>query len=154
MNGQLTNTPLFQVQLHGGPKDGLSAEVSSLPSRTVFMPSSGSGAINSSTGRLSTADVRAAKYCLSRAHYNLAADRPPVLELHYEFWGVERCRRHSRLGRFTTRVVNSLGLSDLVSGKADFRGRLKGWMLEPINYPFKIEPQPSPREASDSDCAA
>ncbi len=136
------NARLFQIEFFGGPQDGLSVRSSVFPNRNLLVPA---GCSTSRVGQSCSAfTARRARYELAGSRLGVDAENGPVIRLKYDFVEVAWLQPESQAGRFAARLWKTLLLRRSGGWKRNFGEMVKAWMLAPIDYPFRINAEPSP----------
>jgi len=135
MRGSAVNTKPFQIDLIGGPVDGLRVAVRWLPDRTVLMPPE---CVIKQVGFATSNATRRAQYEFKQSRFHLDDDRLPVVALRYEFVGSKPPRRRSPVVKAVVALFRYLEMGRGLPALARLQARLAAWMTEPVHYPLKL----------------
>jgi hypothetical protein len=130
----------FQIELLGGPADGLQSTADEVPDRTIRMPSSPSPRLADSYGRRRATEKQWAEYELLWRKYDLDASGAAVVRMGYDFVAY-RANNTSRTKRFAAGLLRMTGLSWLAACTGGWRKkratrRLAARKKTPAGYPI------------------
>jgi len=114
----------FQIELLGGPADGLQLAAHEAPSRTIRMPSSPAPRLDDGFGRRGAAGRHWAMYELLWRKCKLDSGRVAVVHLGYNFVGCRASREVSPKMRFAARLLQIVGLLWRTQSTGGWRKRL------------------------------
>jgi hypothetical protein len=132
----------FQIELLGGPADGLQMAADKVPDRTIRMPSSPSPCPSDGYGRRRATTRHWAEYELLWRKYNIDSRGAAVVRLGYDFVAYRAGRNPSATTQFAAGLLRMTGLSWLATCAGGWRKRLATRRLAagkktPAGYPIE-----------------
>jgi hypothetical protein len=117
-------SPSFQIELLGGPADGLQMAADKIPDRTIRMPSSLSPHLSDGCGRRRATARYWAEYELLWRKYDLDSRGAAVVRLGYDFVAFRAGRNPSATRRFAAGLLRITGLAWLATCTGGWRNKL------------------------------
>ena len=146
------NAALFQVELVGGPDDGLFTQVGTFPGRTVFLPARPADTSESESGGGAAPAVHVALYELARGQYSCDMSGFPIISLRYEFAKIGATRGRATPAGPDRRLRSRESAVRSHDWLRSLRHRLATWVMEPIDYPMKLGPVVRPDATREARC--
>jgi hypothetical protein len=114
----------FQIELLGGPADGLQLSADKVPGLTIRMPSSPSARLSDGYGKRGSAGRHWAVYELLWRRGELNGHGAAIVRLGYDFVGCRARQDRSQAKRFVARLLGMTGVAWLKNHSGALRGRL------------------------------